>query len=461
MRLKSKLLPYLADIGMREDKLKYGYRDIWQIAYPILISTLIEQLIGMTDTAFLGRVDEVSLGASALAGVYYMVIFMLGLGFSLGVQIIIGRRNGERRLVEAGGVFWHGMYFLIAFGLVLTLLSEIVSPRVMRVIVSSEQILEASMAYVRWRVLGLTMGFATAILRAFYIGTTQTKALTVNSVVMLLSNSVFNWILIFGHCGMPAMGITGAAIGSTLAEAVSLVAFVIYTCQRCDTERYGLNRLPRFRWRTLKGIFGISVWTMIQSFISIGTWFVFFLFIEHTGERSLAVSNIVRNISGLVWMILMAFASTGSTLVSNVIGYGRADDVIFVVRRVLKFTYLVILPLLIVICLLPEVFIRIYTDIDYLVDASVSSLWVLCASYLLTIPAFVYFQAVSGTGNAKSAFALELVALAAYVAYCFVVIEWWRSDVALCWTAEAVYGGVMAVMCRLYLWSNRWRGKVI
>ena len=65
------------------------------IAYPILISTLIEQLIGMTDTAFLGRVSEVALGASALAGVYYMVLFMIGLGFSIGVQIIIGRRNGE------------------------------------------------------------------------------------------------------------------------------------------------------------------------------------------------------------------------------------------------------------------------------------------------------------------------------------------------------------------------------
>ena len=61
----------------------FSYRRIWQIALPILISTLIEQLIGMTDTAFLGRVSEVALGASALAGVYYMVLFTLGLGFSL------------------------------------------------------------------------------------------------------------------------------------------------------------------------------------------------------------------------------------------------------------------------------------------------------------------------------------------------------------------------------------------
>ena len=51
-------------------KTKYTYKQIWTIAYPILISLIMEQLIGMTDTAFLGRVGEIELGASAIAGVY-------------------------------------------------------------------------------------------------------------------------------------------------------------------------------------------------------------------------------------------------------------------------------------------------------------------------------------------------------------------------------------------------------
>ena len=77
---------------------KYTYKQIWLIAYPILISLLMEQMIGMTDTAFLGRVGEVELGASAIAGVFYMVIFMVAFGFSIGAQILIARRNGERHI---------------------------------------------------------------------------------------------------------------------------------------------------------------------------------------------------------------------------------------------------------------------------------------------------------------------------------------------------------------------------
>ena len=91
----------------------YSYRNIWRVAYPILISLVMEQMIGLTDTAFLGRVGEVELGASAIAIVYYMVLFMIGFGFSIGAQIIIGRRNGEGNMRDTGKVFWHGLYFVL------------------------------------------------------------------------------------------------------------------------------------------------------------------------------------------------------------------------------------------------------------------------------------------------------------------------------------------------------------
>lgn len=60
-------------------KTKYTYKQIWTIAYPILISLIMEQMIGMTDTAFLGRVGEIELGASAIAGVYYPGYFHDGI----------------------------------------------------------------------------------------------------------------------------------------------------------------------------------------------------------------------------------------------------------------------------------------------------------------------------------------------------------------------------------------------
>ena len=125
--------------------------------------------------------------------------------------------------------------------------------------------------------------------------------------------------LIFGKFGFPQLGIAGAAIGSSLAELVSAIFFIIYTWKRIDCKKYALNILPKFQSRTLKRILNVSVWTMIQNFVSLSTWFMFFLFVEHLGERSLAIANIIRNVSGIPFMVAMAFAATCGSLVSNLI----------------------------------------------------------------------------------------------------------------------------------------------
>ncbi len=435
----------------------FSYRNIFRVSLPIMVSLMMEQLIGMTDTVFLGRVGEVELGASALAGVFYIAIYMIGFGFSLGVQILIGRSNGEADYKSTGRAFWHGLYFLLFLAIVTCTLFELLSDPVMNLAVSSDHVREAALKYVRWRLPSLLFSYCTVMYRAFYIGTTKTSSLTLNGIVMVLSNVFFNWTLIFGKLGLPALGIAGAAIGSTLAEFVSLLFFSLHTRFRFDIDRYGLRTPSAYAPALMREIMKVSFWTMVQSFVSITTWLLFFLFIEHTGERPLAISNIIRSTSGLIWMILSAFASTACTLVSNLIGEGRQDAVLSLVKRIVKLSYLVIVPILILFCLFPEAVLSIYTDINDLRQASVPSLLVLCASYILTIPATVCFQAVSGTGRTKTAFRLELVALAVYVIFCVVVIEILRSDVAICWTSEAVYAIVIFFCSAIYLRGGRWK----
>jgi putative MATE family efflux protein len=439
----------------------YSYSNIWRVAYPILISLVMEQMIGLTDTAFLGRVGEIELGASAIAIVYYMVLFMIGFGFSLGAQIIIGRRNGEGNFLHTGKIFWNGLYFLLGLSAVIILLSELFSPWLMGMMVSSETIYGAALSYVRWRLPGMVFAFVTTIFRAFYVGTTQTKTLTFNSVVMVMSNVVFNYILIFGKLGLPALGITGAAIGSSLAELVSLIFFVVYTKQRCDLKKYALDKPAKFDFSEIKAMMPVCSWTMIQHTISISTWFIFFLYIEHLGERALAISNITRSISGLMWVVLSAFSATCSTLVSNMIGEGHTEKVMSLIKRILKLSYAILCVMIVLICLFPEVIARIYTDIPDLIKASVPAIIVMTSSYLLNVGGQIYFQAVSGTGSTKTAFKLEMIALAAYMIYCTVIIEILKLDVAICWSAEHIYGLALFICGWLYMRSGRWKNRQI
>lgn len=442
-------------------KTVYSNKDIWKIAYPCLISLVMEQLIGMTDTAFLGRVGEVELGASAIAGVYYLAIFMVGFGFSIGAQIIIARRNGERNYKDIGNVFYHGIYFLFALAVVMFFASHWLSPLLLKKVVSSEHIYEAVISYIDWRVYGFFFSFAAAMFRAFYIGTTQTKTLTLNSIIMVLSNVLFNYVLIFGKFGFPALGIAGAAIGSSLAELVSLIFFIVYTSRKIDCSKYGINRFVHFKGRVLQNIFKISLWTMIQNFFSLSTWFLFFLFVEHLGERSLAITNVIRSLSGFPFMIMMAFASTCGSLVSNLIGAGKHDYVHVTIWQHIRLAYVFVLSLVLVYALFPQFIISIFTDIPEIIVDGVPSLWVLCTIYLISVPANIYFQSVSGTGNTQKAFLLEMVTLVIYVAYSYFIIVYLKLDVAYCWTNEHVYALFILLFSYYYMRNGNWRDTKI
>ncbi len=446
---------------MASNPVKFSYKQIWIIAYPILLSLIMEQLIGMTDTAFMGRVGEVELGASAIAGVYYMTFYMMAFGFSLGAQIIMGRRNGEGNYTRIGEIFYKGVSFLLGLALLLFGVSYFASPWIFAKFIQSPDVHEAAISYIHWRSYGFFFSFVAVMFRAFFVGTTQTKTLSLNSIVMVLSNVVFNYILVFGKLGFPALGIAGAAIGSSLAELVSVIFFVVYTYRRVDVAKYGLNRIHWQGGERLSHILNVSVWTMIQNFVSMFTWFLFFVAVEHLGERPLAITNIVRNVSAIPFMIVITFASTGSTLISNLIGAGDIRYVPGTLRQCMRMAYLFVFPILLFFVLAPTTILRIYTDMPDLITATVPSLWVLCSAYLIIVPGNIYFQAVSGTGNTRMAFTLEMIALAVYVVYVAVVVFYMKVDVALCWTTEHVYASGILSLSMWYMKRGKWRNKKI
>lgn len=441
------------------EAVNYSYKRILAIALPILVSVLMEQLIGMTDTAYLGRVGEVELGAAALGGIAYVVVFMLGLGFSIGVQIIIGRRNGEGAYATIGSVFYHGLFFLLLLSLVLVAFVFFFGDRLMDSLISSPEIASASDVYLTWRMAGIPFAFITLVFRAFYIGTTNTRTLTLNSLVMVLSNVVFNYVLIFGKFGFPALGIQGAAIGSALAEIVSFLFFLVYTSRRIDCAKYALNAMPRFRFGILKNVFDLSVWIMIQNFLSLGTWFIFFLAIEHLGQHDLAATNIIRNVSAFTFMTLVAFGSTISTLVSNFIGQGNDDSVMPMIHRVMKLTFLILVPVILLIATFSYNVLNIFTDDAALIRHAQGALYVLLSSYVFSTPAQLCLHAVSGSGNTKAALAMESVSLLIYTVYVFVAIFHFRSSLPVCWLSEFVYSIPISSLAYFYMRRGFWRKK--
>ena len=117
-------------------KTSITYERIWLVAYPIILGSIAQNLINFTDTAFLGRVGEIALGAGALGGLFYLAVIMLGLGFGTGAQIIIARRYGEGKLKEVGPIVDHSALFLLVLAVFSFVLLRFGSVRILEHIVN-------------------------------------------------------------------------------------------------------------------------------------------------------------------------------------------------------------------------------------------------------------------------------------------------------------------------------------
>lgn len=435
------------------------YGHIWKIAWPILICLVAEHLILLTDTAFLGRVGEIELGASALAGVLYLAVFMLGFGFSLGGQILIGRRNGEKNYAETGIIVVQGGIFMLLAAIPVFLLTRLCAPALLHGILASEQVWAAAVSYLDTRVWGFFGIFPALMFRGFFVGIERTKCLSYNSIAMVGVNVVLNYGLIFGRLGMPKMGIAGAGLASSIAEIASLAFFIIYVRLFVDTEKYGFQRAWRPKPRLVLKILGVSIWMMIQYLVGVGLWFLFFVAVEHLGERPIAVSNIVRSFATMLFMPVSAMAAAAVTITSNLMGAGEHDKVMGSCARAIKLCCLIILPIAAAAFIFPEPFIRVYTDNAELAADSVASMRVMATAFVVIIPACILFQTVSGTGNTRSALLMDLGPFALSALFVYFVVVKWKMDVAVCWLNEHVYWFLVMLISYIYMKKADWRSK--
>lgn len=434
-------------------------KNILKISYPILLTLVAQNLINVTDTAFLGRVSEVALGASAIAGVFYFAIYMVGFGFSQGVQILIGRRNGEGDFLQIGTIFNNGMLFNLLLSVVAFVASVLGIPHLMKFLVSSEHIYVASLEYLDYRIYGYFFVFLNVIFRAFYVGITDTRILTTSAIITAVVNVILDYLLIFGKFGFPELGIAGAAIASVIAEAASLFYLFIHTLFFADVKKYNLFGVLSAEFETISQILKLSVFIMFQFFISISTWFLFFIFIERMGERPLAITNIGRSMYILLMIPAAALSTTAGTLVSNMIGADLKYEIIPTVNKIIKIAVMTVLPLTVFVIIFPQVFAHIYTDDKSLMLASISVIRVVSVAVLFFAASNVIINAVSGTGSTKIAFFMELITLFLYISFVYYTAIVNPQSVAVVWLSEFIYWSSVGLLGYLYLLKGKWREK--
>ncbi len=438
-----------------------SYRKIWKISFPIFLSLLAQNIIIVVDTAFLGRVGEIELGASAIGGLFYVCLFIVGFGFANGTQILIGRRNGEGKFKEIGRYFDHSLYFLLTIGVLIIVFSKLYSDQILKNILTSENIYLYSRKFLDIRIWGLLFAFVNMTFRAFFIGTTKTRYLTYSASIMAVVNIILDYAFIFGHWGFPVMGIEGAALASVLAEFASVLFFVFLAIFKIDRKKYNMFHFPKIDFILIRRILDVAFFMMMQFLVSIVAWFAFFMIIEKTGERPLAISNIIRSLYMIFTIPIFSLGAATNTLVSNTIGENKTEAVLPVIFRMSLISLLSILGVIIVAFIFSTQILSFYTNDQSLINATMNTFYVTLGVLVVFSIAIIVLNGVAGTANTQISLIIELLAVGMYLITAYYLAIVLELPTHIVWCSEYLYFFILGLLSVLYLRTGKWRNKTI
>jgi putative MATE family efflux protein len=436
---------------------RYTYRKILKTAGPIILGSLAENIINVTDTAFVSRLGESSLGAVGMGSLYYYTFVLIAIGLAVGSQILIGRRNGEKDYPAAGALLDNSFYVFSSIAVILFLFLQFATPHLLKYIVHSEAIYTQCRDFVRIRSFGILFICLTVCFRAFYIGITRTTVIIFITAGMALVNVCFNYLLVFGKYGFPELGIRGSATASVISEGTALAGYIIYSVLNKKNARYRIFRFRIHNKDLTTSVLKVGFPLMLQSWVSVSSWFLFFLLIEKMGERALAVSTIIKNMYVLFMVPIWGFASTANTFVSNAMGAQRQFEVWIIIKRVLSLSVPVMVLIVQVNFWFPHWIISIYNTDPEVIAATIPPLWVVSFALIILSAAIVLFQSVSGTGATRISLAIELITLAAYLIFIFLTAYFYTAPLEVIWMSEWVYMFIIGVCSLIYLKLGKWK----
>ncbi len=438
-------------------------RRILQLALPIILGGIAQNVILATDVIFMSRVDEVALDAVGIAGLFFSTVYIIGLGFSTGVQIIIARRHGEKQHKAIGNLFDNSLLFLFLTSIVLWLGMEVLGPPILKSLISSDAVYQSAVVYLDQRAWGITFAMVNLAFRAFFIGVSSSAIIIWSTIGIAVSNGLLNYGLIFGNWGMPQLGIAGSAIASSLSEIVGLCIFLSYTLGKRLHKAFSLFESWKWDWPAMRLILNTAMPVMFQYFISHAGWFLFFIVIEHNGERALAISVLIRMIYMFQMVPFWGFSAATNTLVSFVIGEGRNDQVMPILKKITVYALVSCLPLVALNLIAPEWVLGLAVDPMHgeLIQDAIPTLYVISSALIFFALAMTWFSGVSGSGNTRTALWIETGAILVYLIMAYILGMIVEADVHIIWLTEPFYFLVLGFVSYLYIRSGRWKGKQI
>ena len=295
-----------------------------RLALPVIAAEIGWISMGLVDTVMVGPLGPSAIGAVGTGSILYMAVMVVGFGTLYALDTFVAQSFGAGRVDECHRWLFAGIQVAVIMTVVLTALSValIAALPLFGLHPDVLALIRPYMVHLLWSTPAL---LAYAVCRRYLQAMHVVRPVMYGLILANLVNVGTNWALIYGHLGIPALGVVGAAYATVLSR-VALVAFlwrvIVY---RERTNPSGLHDVPfafdsTRVWRILR----LGAPAAAQIVLEVGIFAAASALAARIAPAAVAAHQIVMNVVGLIFMVPLGFSSAAAVRVGHAIGRGDA-----------------------------------------------------------------------------------------------------------------------------------------
>lgn len=295
------------------------------LAGPLILTNVAQSAINATDVVLLGWLGARELAASAIGINLYLAFLIFGMGLVMAASPIMAKQLGGRRhsVREVRRTVRQALWAAVTISVPIWLILWNAEP-ILRLLGQDPTLSAQAAEFVRPLMFGLLPALFYLVLRAFVAALEQPAWALVISVAGVVMNAVVNYGLIFGAFGLPALGLFGAGLGSTITQTAMFLGMVLVVMLHPRFRRYRLfGRFWRADWPRYAAIWRLGLPIALILSLEVTLFIAAVFLMGLIGAASIAAHAIAIQIASLTFMVPLGLSQAVTVRVG--LAYGRGD----------------------------------------------------------------------------------------------------------------------------------------
>lgn len=345
------------------------------LAGPIFVETLLVMMLGAVDTFMLSRYSDNSVAAVGVDNQLMNLVFLLFEIVSLGTSILCSQYIGAGRRDKVIQVVGISLLFNTLFGLAISAVLIFMAEDLLMWMGLRPDLMADGLPYMK-----IVGGFAflqaiSLSLSASLRSADKAKYPMYVSMVVNVLNIIGNYTLIFGKFGMPALGVEGAAISTSICRLVSVIILFVVLLKK-HIPSFPKELFTPFPWGELKNLLKIGIPSAGEHISYSLSQIVITYFINIISNQALATRSYVTNIVMFTFIFAISIAQGGAILIGHLVGMKKIQAAYTIGKRIMRMGVTMSVSLSLLTAIFGKQILSMLTSDPWIITTGASILWV-------------------------------------------------------------------------------------